>query len=97
MQRNWIGRSYGVEFRLPVAGREGTEIPVYTTRVDTVFGMTYVVLAPEHPLVDELVSGDKIDEVRAYQEQARRTSEIRVRYFVPTYASCTLSASSTAA
>jgi leucyl-tRNA synthetase len=76
MQRNWIGKSHGVEFRLPVAGREGLEIPVYTTRVDTVFGMTYVVLAPEHPLVDELVSGDKIDEVRAYQEQARRASEI---------------------
>jgi leucyl-tRNA synthetase len=76
MQRNWIGKSHGVEFELEVAGRQGLKIPVYTTRVDTVFGMTYVVLAPEHPLVDELVSGDKIDEVRAYQEQARRTSEI---------------------
>ncbi len=76
MQRNWIGKSHGVEFQLEVAGHEGLTIPVYTTRVDTVFGMTYVVLAPEHPLVDELVSGDKIDEARAYQEQARRTSEI---------------------
>ncbi len=76
MQRNWIGKSHGVEFQLDVSGREGLKIPVYTTRVDTVFGMTYVVLAPEHPLVDELVSGDKIDEVRAYQEQARRASEI---------------------
>src|SRR6266545_4532533 len=69
MQRNWIGRSYGVEFRLKVAGHEGLEIPVYTTRVDTVFGMTYVVLAPEHPLVDVLVSADHVAEVRDYQEQ----------------------------
>jgi leucyl-tRNA synthetase len=76
MQRNWIGKSYGVEFRVPVAGHDGLEIPVYTTRVDTVFGMTYVVLAPEHPLVDVLVSADHVAEVRDYQEQARRVSEI---------------------
>jgi leucyl-tRNA synthetase len=101
MQRNWIGKSHGVEFRLQVAGHEllgaasgestsvgegvvlspavgpaDLVIPVYTTRVDTVFGMTYVVLAPEHPLVDVLVSGDRVAEVRDYQEQARRTTEI---------------------
>ncbi len=76
MQRNWIGRSEGVEFRLRVAGREELEIPVYTTRVDTVFGMTYVVLAPEHPLVDTLVSADHVAEVRDYQEQARRATEV---------------------
>src|SRR5207249_11575829 len=46
MQRNWIGKSHGVEFKLKVAGHDDLEIPVYTTRVDTVFGMTYVVLAP---------------------------------------------------
>jgi leucyl-tRNA synthetase len=84
MQRNWIGKSHGVEFRLKVAAAVGQpggqtailEIPVYTTRVDTVFGMTYVVLAPEHPLVDVLVSGDRVAEVRDYQEQARRATEI---------------------
>ncbi|MEA2641512.1 MAG: leucyl-tRNA synthetase [Chloroflexota bacterium] len=76
MQRNWIGKSYGTEFRLPVADREGLEIPVFTTRVDTVFGMTYVVLAPEHPLVDELVAAEQVQEVREYQEQTRRASEI---------------------
>jgi leucyl-tRNA synthetase len=76
MQRNWIGKSHGVEFKLKVAGHDDLEIPVYTTRVDTVFGMTYVVLAPEHPLVDVLVSADHVAEVRDYQEQARRVSEI---------------------
>lgn len=76
MQRNWIGKSYGTEFSLKVADREEMEIPVFTTRVDTVFGMTYVVLAPEHDLVDALTSADKVDEVRAYQEQARRATEI---------------------
>jgi leucyl-tRNA synthetase len=76
MQRNWIGKSHGVEFKLQVAGHKDLEIPVYTTRVDTVFGMTYVVLAPEHPLVEVLVSADHVAEVRDYQEQARRVSEI---------------------
>jgi leucyl-tRNA synthetase len=76
MQRNWIGKSLGFEFRLAVDGHEGVEIPVFTTRIDTVFGMTYVVLAPEHPLVDQLVSADHVAEVRDYQEQARRATEI---------------------
>jgi leucyl-tRNA synthetase len=56
MQRNWIGRSEGAEFDLPVAGRPGLAVRVYTTRPDTVFGMTYAVLAPEHPLVDRLIT-----------------------------------------
>ena len=51
MQRNWIGRSEGAEFELPVAGREDLSITIFTTRPDTSFGMTYAVLAPEHPLV----------------------------------------------
>ena len=55
MQRNWIGKSEGAEFELPVAGRPGLGIRVFTTRPDTSFGMTYAVLAPEHPLVDQLV------------------------------------------
>ncbi|HZS02212.1 MAG TPA: leucine--tRNA ligase [Chloroflexota bacterium] len=76
MQRNWIGRSTGVEFRLGVAEQPGTEIAVFTTRIDTVFGMTYVVLAPEHPLVDQLTVPEQRAAVAAYQEQARRQSEI---------------------
>jgi leucyl-tRNA synthetase len=56
MQENWIGRSEGAEFRFTVNGTED-EIPVYTTRIDTVFGVSYVVLAPEHPLVEKLTKG----------------------------------------
>ena len=54
MQRNWIGKSEGAEFDLPVAGRRDLKIRVFTTRPDTAFGVTYAVLAPEHPLVDAL-------------------------------------------
>src|SRR6059036_4112404 len=56
MQRNWIGRSEGAEFDLPVAGRPHLKVRVFTTRPDTAFGMTYAVLAPEHPLVDQLIA-----------------------------------------
>ena len=56
MQKNWIGRSEGAEFDLPVAGHPGLAIRVFTTRPDTAFGMTYAVLAPEHPLVDRVVT-----------------------------------------
>jgi leucyl-tRNA synthetase len=56
MQRNWIGRSEGVTFRFPLKERDG-EIEVFTTRVDTVFGVTYMTLAPDHPLVNELTQG----------------------------------------
>lgn len=56
MQRNWIGRSEGATFRFPLKDRAG-EIEVFTTRVDTVFGVTYMTLAPDHPLVDELTQG----------------------------------------
>jgi leucyl-tRNA synthetase len=75
MQRNWIGRSEGAEFALPVAGRPDLQIPIFTTRPDTSFGMTYAVLAPEHPLVDSLAVDDRerrqIDTFRA--EVARET------------------------
>ncbi len=57
MQRNWIGRSTGTQFSFKVEGMEET-IPVYTTRVDTVYGVTYMVLAPEHPLVKKLIAAN---------------------------------------
>lgn len=55
MQRNWIGRSEGAHIQFPIAGRDVEPILVFTTRPDTVFGATYMVLAPEHPLVDAIV------------------------------------------
>src|SRR5260221_2640067 len=76
MQTNWIGRSEGVEFDLIVVGHPELKIPVFTTRVDTVFGMTYVVLAPEHPLVEQLTAPERKAEVQAYVERSRRESDI---------------------
>jgi leucyl-tRNA synthetase len=77
MQRHWIGRSEGVEFDLPVAGRPDLSITVFTTRPDTSFGMTYAVLAPEHPLVDRLMTdaGER-QRVAAFRAEVARESEI---------------------
>jgi leucyl-tRNA synthetase len=78
MQRNWIGRSYGTEisFALDHPGVAEKEIKVFTTRPDTVFGVTFMVLAPEHPLVAKLTSPEKKAEVEAYVSKSRRQSEI---------------------
>src|SRR2546428_315313 len=77
MQRNWIGRSEGAEFDLPVAGRSGLAVRVFTTRPDTVFGMTYAVLAPEHPLVDQLVTDVRERAaVAAFRADVARETEI---------------------
>ncbi len=75
MQRNWIGRSEGAEVEFPVAGRDET-ITVFTTRPDTLFGATFLVLAPEHPLVPALTVPEQRAAVEAYVEQARRRSEV---------------------
>ncbi|HZP25699.1 MAG TPA: leucine--tRNA ligase [Dehalococcoidia bacterium] len=78
MQTNWIGRSEGAEiaFGLDVPGVEEKEIRVFTTRPDTLFGVTFMVLAPEHPLVPRLSTPDRRAQVDAYVEQARRATEI---------------------
>src|SRR5918999_834279 len=80
MQTNWIGRSEGGEVVFTVAPDDsqpgGDEIPVFTTRPDTLFGATFMVLAPEHPLVDRLTHSGQRDEVEAYRYEARRKSEI---------------------
>jgi leucyl-tRNA synthetase len=77
MQRNWIGKSEGAEFDLPVDGRDDLRIRVFTTRPDTVFGMTYAVLAPEHPLVDRLLADeDERRRVAAFRAEVARESEI---------------------
>jgi leucyl-tRNA synthetase len=76
MQRNWIGRSEGAIFTIAVAGSEDS-FEVFTTRPDTVFGMTFCVLAPEHPLVAGLIAGSSLEaEASAYIAQASRASEI---------------------
>ncbi|HZQ86034.1 MAG TPA: leucine--tRNA ligase, partial [Acidimicrobiales bacterium] len=76
MQRNWIGRSEGAEFDLAVEGRDDLKLRVFTTRPDTTFGMTYAVVAPEHPLVDELTTPDRRDEVRQFVERVTLESEV---------------------
>jgi len=63
MQRNWIGRSVGANVGFPVVGHEGVDIEVFTTRPDTLFGATYMVLAPEHRLVDTIVRPEWPDSV----------------------------------
>ncbi len=74
MQRNWIGRSEGAELRF--TAQDGSPIPVFTTRPDTVYGVTFLVLAPEHPLVDKLTSPGMRAAVVEYQDQTNRVSEI---------------------
>ncbi|MGD2040526.1 MAG: leucine--tRNA ligase, partial [Anaerolineae bacterium] len=76
MQRNWIGRSEGVEFEMAIEGHAGARLRVFTTRPDTVYGMTFAVLAPEHPLVERITSAEQRAEVEAYAEEARRLSEL---------------------
>ena len=76
MQRNWIGRSEGVEFDLPVDGRTEVKVRVFTTRPDTSFGMTYAVLAPEHPMVDELTTNAQRAAVAEFRERVSTESEI---------------------
>jgi len=75
MQRNWIGRSEGAEIEFDIEGH-AEKLRVFTTRPDTLFGATYMVLAPEHGLVDQLTSPERKAEVDAYRDQAARKSEL---------------------
>ena len=75
MQRNWIGRSDGAVCRFAVDGSEKS-IDVFTTRPDTLFGATYMVLAPEHPLVEAITSADQRAAVDEYRIQAQRQSDV---------------------
>jgi len=74
MQQEWIGRSEGAEVHFQVVGHDAS-IEVYTTRPDTLFGATFMVLAPEHPLVDVITSDRQRADVTAYVEQAKSKSE----------------------
>ncbi|SDC26239.1 leucine--tRNA ligase [Shouchella lonarensis] len=73
MQRNWIGKSEGAEVTFPV---EDHEVRVFTTRADTLFGATYVVLAPEHALVDQITTKAQKEAVEAYKKQVATKSDL---------------------
>ncbi len=74
MQRNWIGRSVGAEMVFAIEGIEET-IKVFTTRIDTIYGVTYLALAPEHELVEQLITEDQREEAEQYVAQAKNRSE----------------------
>jgi leucyl-tRNA synthetase len=76
MQENWIGRSEGAEIHFTVE-KTGEKIPVYTTRQDTVFGVTYLVLAPEHPMVEKLIAGTEYEQpVKSFVKSVQQMTEI---------------------
>src|SRR5207237_2959233 len=75
MQTNWIGRSKGAEVDFAVEGLAGESIRIYTTRPDTLFGATFMVLAPEHPLVERVTNDKHRARVREYVEKARKETE----------------------
>ncbi|MEJ5272753.1 MAG: leucine--tRNA ligase [Spirochaetota bacterium] len=75
MQRNWIGKSEGAIIKFDVEG-ENEEIEVFTTRADTLFGATYLVLAPEHPLVDKITTSSQKTEIEKYKKEALNKSDL---------------------
>ncbi|GAB2683374.1 leucine--tRNA ligase [Mucilaginibacter koreensis] len=84
MQRNWIGKSVGASVRFPISENNQSEIEnsesdfieVFTTRVDTIFGVTFLVIAPEHELVTSLTTPEQKETVEAYTEQTKKKSEL---------------------
>ena len=75
MQKNWIGRSEGAQIKFPIVDSNDV-IEVFTTRPDTLFGVTYMVIAPEHPLVEKLTTAEHKQEVAQYVEMSRKANEI---------------------
>lgn len=76
MQRNWIGKSTGAEIDFPVEGSD-TKIRVFTTRPDTLWGVTFMALAPESPLVEELVPEEKKEELQEFLERVKQQDRFR--------------------
>ena len=76
MQSNWIGKSEGAILKFKVKEIEGLEIPVYTTRADTVYGITYLVVAPEYKDIEKLTTPENRQKVQEYRENAKKLSEI---------------------
>lgn len=75
MQRNWIGKSEGVEFEMKKSDNENKKIAVYTTRIDTVLGMTYAVLAPDHPAVMDFITEEQKLDCLSYIEASKAKSD----------------------
>jgi leucyl-tRNA synthetase len=75
MQRNWIGRSEGAEITFPVSGT-GEALTVYTTRPDTIWGATFIVMPPEHPLATGIATSSQRDAVDEYIAQAKALSDV---------------------
>ena len=94
MQANWIGKSHGAIIKFKVKEIEGMEVPVYTTRPDTVYGITYLVVAPEYKDIEKLTTPENKDAVEAYRANARKMTEIerlstdRVKTGVPLGTHC---------
>lgn len=76
MQRNWIGKSIGAQIIFDIDGHKGKDLEVFTTRPDTLFGATYMVLAPEHPYVEEITTDDQKEAVEEYQKKAEAKSDL---------------------
>ncbi len=76
MQRNWIGRSEGADIVFQIADHPDAELRVYTTRPDTLFGATYMVISPEHPMVEKITAEERLAEVRDYCEKAALKSDL---------------------
>ena len=76
MQENWIGKSTGAILKFKVKELDDVEIPVYTTRADTVYGVTYLVVAPEYKDIEKLTTKENLEAVQQYRENAKKMSEI---------------------
>lgn len=80
MQHNWIGKSTGAEVTFTVADKDGKptdkKLTVYTTRCDTLFGATYMVVSPEHPIISEITTPEQAEDVKKYQEEAAKKSDL---------------------
>ena len=76
-QRNWIWKSSGTQFEMKIDWSDNYSFEVYTTRIDTVFGMSFVAIAPEHPLVNKITTDDKLVEVQKYQEDAKHKTSLQ--------------------
>ena len=76
MQKNWIGKSIGAVVNFKIKDHDDLSFDVFTTRVDTLYGCSYTCLAPEHPLLDKIVTKEHLEEVKKYQEEVLHKSEL---------------------